>query len=88
MTDLIIDLAGWLGAIILLLAYALVSGKKLDGAGVPYQLLNLSGSGLLAANSIYHGAIPSVFVNVVWILIGLVAILNSRRKASQNKGSN
>jgi hypothetical protein len=79
-TTLIIDLAGWIGAALLLLAYALVSNRALAGDSVRFQLLNLSGGVLLAANSAYHGALPSVAVNAVWIVIGLAALLRARRQ--------
>jgi hypothetical protein len=70
----IIDLLGWLGVVALLLAYGLVSTRRVDGDGLTYQLLNLIGSGLLLINSFYFGAMPSVGVNVVWIGIALFAI--------------
>jgi hypothetical protein len=76
----LIDVAGWIGAVLLLLAYALVSSRKLAGDSVRFQLLNLSGGLLLAANSAYHGALPSVAVNAIWIVIGLVALLRARRR--------
>jgi hypothetical protein len=79
-TSIIIDLIGWVGAVLLLLAYALVSNRKLAGDSVRFQLLNLSGGLLLAANSAYHGALPSVAVNAVWIVIGVVALLRARRQ--------
>jgi hypothetical protein len=71
---LFIDLLGWLGVVALLLAYGLVSTRRVDGDGLTYQLLNLAGSGLLLVNSFYFGAMPSVGVNVVWIGIALFAI--------------
>jgi hypothetical protein len=77
---MLIDILGWIGAILLLLAYALVSNRKLAGDSVRFQLLNLSGGLLLAANSAYHGALPSVAVNAVWIVIGMVALLRARRQ--------
>ncbi len=75
----LIDVAGWIGAALLLLAYALVSNRRLAGDSVRFQLLNLSGGVLLAANSAYHGALPSVAVNAVWIVIGLAALLRRRQ---------
>jgi hypothetical protein len=79
-TPTIIDLMGWVGAVLLLLAYALVSSRRLAGDSVRFQLLNLSGGLLLAINSGYHGALPSVAVNAIWIVIGLVALLRARRR--------
>jgi len=77
--NVLIDITGWLGAIALLLAYALVSTRRIEGDALPYQLLNLAGGALLIANSFYYGAFPSVGVNVVWIGIALFAIY--RKKA-------
>lgn len=72
--DLLSDIAGWIGAALLLGAYALVSTRKLDGDSVAYQLLNLLGSALMIVNSFYYGAYPSVGVNVVWIGIAVFSI--------------
>lgn len=71
----LIDVLGWVGAITVLVAYALVSTRKLTGDAIPYQLLNLTGAGLLLLNSFYYGALPSVGVNVVWISIAVLATL-------------
>ena len=84
-TAAIIDIAGWIGAILLLLAYALVSSRRLAGDSVRFQLLNLSGGLLLAVNSGYHGALPSVAVNVIWIVIGLAALVGARRRRRSNE---
>lgn len=80
----LIDLIGWLGVGILLLAYGLVSTKKLAGDSYPYQLLNLVGSALLLANSFYFGALPSVGVNIVWIAIAILTMMR-RNRASQTR---
>jgi hypothetical protein len=78
--ETVVDIAGWAGAGLLLLAYALVSFRRLPGDSVRFQLLNLAGGVLLAVNSGYHGAMPSVAVNAVWIVIGLGALLRARRR--------
>ena len=77
--NLLIDVTGWLGAVALLSAYALVSAKKLAGDSLRYQALNLLGGGLLIVNSFYYGAFPSVGVNVVWIAIAIVTLVAGRR---------
>jgi hypothetical protein len=85
-TKLVVDLIGWLGATLLLLAYALVSFKKLTGDSRPYQILNgLGGCGLIV-NTWYYHSYPSSFVNFVWILIAIAALLRAG-KASAAAGS-
>jgi hypothetical protein len=75
MEALIFDSLGWVGAILLLLAYALVSFKKLAADSLAYQGMNVAASILLAVNTLYHRAYPSSFVNIVWTLIAVFAIL-------------
>lgn len=72
--ELLIEIGGWIGTAALLLAYGLVSTRRLAGDSVPYQALNLVGGTLVLVNSYYHGAMPSVAVNVFWVAIGLFAL--------------
>jgi len=76
------DAIGWVGAAALLVAYAMVSHKKLEGDSAIYQLLNISGSLLLAANTIFYGSYPSTFVNLIWAGIAVFSIAARRRIAS------
>ena len=77
---LLIDILGWIGAAALLIAYGLVSSKRLQGDSLVYQFLNLAGSALLIANSFYYGAYPSVSVNTIWIAIAIFTLWRTRRK--------
>jgi len=70
----LVDLAGWVGVVALLGAYALVSARKLAGDAITFQILNLVGGALLIVNSFYYGSMPSVVVNVVWIVIAVLTI--------------
>jgi drug/metabolite transporter (DMT)-like permease len=77
MTDnsVLIDVIGWIGAVAILVAYALVSTRKLEGNSTPYQLLNLAGGVCLIVNTIYYKAYPSTFVNLVWAGIAIYTIV-------------
>jgi len=77
--NLVINIVGWTGGAMVLLAYFLVSTGKVKGDSVFYQLLNLVGSALIIVNSFHFGAFPSVAVNGVWILIAVFALFHSRR---------
>lgn len=72
---LAIDILGWSGALLLLVAYALLSARRLEGHSAPYQWMNIIGSGCLLTNAGYHGAMPSAFVNSIWILIAVAALV-------------
>lgn len=60
------DLSGWLGAAAYLIAYALVSTKRLAGDSRLFQGLNLLGGLTLVINSAYYQVWPSVAVNAAW----------------------
>jgi len=77
------DAIGWVGAAALLVAYAMVSHKKLEGDSATYQLLNIGGSLLLAANTIFYGSYPSTFVNLIWAAIAVFSIAARRRVSSR-----
>ena len=71
---LIVDGLGWSGAIILVVAYFLVSHGKWPGDSVKYNGFSIAASLLVGLNALYHGAIPSVGLNVIWMLIGINAL--------------
>jgi uncharacterized protein with PQ loop repeat len=71
---MVADVIGWVGAFLLLTAYALLSFKKITGDSIYYQAMNvLAGIGL-AVSSFSHQAYPLTFVNSVWSVIGIIAI--------------
>ena len=76
------DAIGWTGAALLLVAYAMVSFKKLEVDSTAYQLLNIIGSVFLVANTIFYRAYPSSFVNVIWAGIAIFSIATRRRLSS------
>lgn len=69
-----IDLLGWIGTVLYLVAYLLVSIRKLEGDSLPYQIMNILAGILLVANTLYWRAYPSLGLNAVWIAIGLFTL--------------
>jgi len=82
MNSIWFDAVGWLGAAFLLVAYAMVSYKKLEADSTIYQLLNIIGSIFLVANTIFYRAYPSSFVNVIWAVIAILSITTRKRMLS------
>lgn len=87
MTRALIELAGWLGAALLLLAYALVSFRKLLPDSTAYQSMNFIASCMLVANTVYWRAYPSAVVNLVWILIAVAAFIRAVTRAESRDGA-
>jgi len=77
-TTLWIDIFGWIGVVLFLIAYILISIRKLEGDSLTYQAMNIVAGVLLVANSLYYHAMPSVGVNVAWIGIGVLALVRKR----------
>jgi hypothetical protein len=77
------DTIGWAGAAALLVAYAMVSSRKLEGNSTVYQLLNIVGSLFLAANTVFYRAYPSSFVNLIWTGIAVFSIATRKRLSSR-----
>jgi hypothetical protein len=78
---LAIEAIGWAGALLILSAYALLSASKIAAHSRTYQWLNVAGAAGFVINSGWNGAYPSAALNVIWIGIGLWALM--RVKASK-----
>jgi hypothetical protein len=83
MLELAIEAIGWIGALLILVAYALLSAGKLTAQDRSYQWMNVIGAAGFIVNSGWNGAIPSATLNVVWAGIGLAALW----KIATRKGS-
>jgi len=73
-TNLLIDILGWTGSILYLLAYALVSAKKTQGDSVLYQSINIFAGILLVIYTLSLGAYATTGLNAVWVAIGLFTL--------------
>jgi hypothetical protein len=74
-TDILIEVAGWAGAVLILLAYFLVTVGRVNARTPAFQWMNLVGAAGFALNGAWHGAIPSASLNVVWMGIAAFALL-------------
>ena len=79
--QLLIDVMGWAGTVLYLIAYALISLKRVEGDSTLYQGLNILAGVLLITNSFYWRAYPSAGLNLVWI--GIAVFTLGRKYAVQ-----
>ena len=77
--SLLIEVAGWAGAILILAAYALVSTGRLQPRSHAFQWMNLLGAAGFVLNSGFHGAWPSTILNIIWIGIAAAALWRLRQ---------
>jgi hypothetical protein len=81
---ILIEIIGWTAAAIMLAAYLLLTHGRLSSSSGVYQGLNvLSGAGLII-NSGWNGAYPSVFLNVIWVTIGLYGVFRGTRMRARS----
>lgn len=70
----IVDIIGWIGTILFLVAYALVSAKKVEADSWSYQGMNLIAGIFLTINTLYLQAYPSAGLNIAWLLVAAVTL--------------
>jgi hypothetical protein len=71
---MIFDICGWIGMILVLIAYALLSTNKIN-AGKLYQILNLLAALFMAVGLFPKNAWFSFALQVVWGLVAIVALV-------------
>jgi hypothetical protein len=83
---ILVDALGWIGMVLLLGAYGLLTAGRLRAEALRYQFANLVGGVLLLVNTAYHTAWPSAALNLVWVGIGAAGIYQGVR-ASRRRGA-
>jgi len=74
------DWAGYIGVVLVLLAFLLLQARKLHGNGLVYQLMNVLGAVGVMLSLLFGSFNTSAFVmQVAWLLIGIYGIANSAR---------
>lgn len=71
---LFVDIIGWVGSIEVIAAYGLNSYQRIRSDSFIFQFLNLTGAIFLIVNTIYYGAYPSTFINIIWVVIAVPAL--------------
>jgi hypothetical protein len=76
--DLLIEIVGWIGSVLIVGSYYLNIQGKLDSNHSKYIWANLIGGICFVINTYSHQAYPSVAVNIVWVIIALSAIFRKK----------
>jgi hypothetical protein len=70
-----IDGIGWAGSLCVIIAYGLNSYQKLRSDSLIFYALNVIGGIFLIIYSNYKEAYANTFINVVWVIIAIPAML-------------
>ncbi len=70
---------GWIGAVGTVGAYAMVSQRRMEAHSLRFQLINVACAALLSVSALSVHNWPSMASNLVWMLIGVHALLGARQ---------
>ena len=77
---LVLDICGWIGSIMVVTGFFLVSNGKLEPQTNTFQIINIIAAAFIGMNAYYYGALPSVGLNTVWVLIAVAAMIRINKK--------
>ena len=77
---MIFDILGWIGMVLVLVAYFLLSLEKISN-GIFYQTLNLLAAIFMAIGLYPKNAWFSFTLQVIWGLVAIIAIIKITRKS-------
>ena len=73
--ELLVDILGWTGSVAVIAAYGLNSYQKIKSDSYLFLILNLVGGVFLIIYSYYYTAYANTFINVVWVIIAVPALI-------------
>ena len=80
------DFAGYIGVLLVLLAFLLLQAHKLHGNGIVYQAMNVLGAIGVMLSLLFGTFNASAFImQVAWLLIGLYGIGRSVRMRREGR---
>lgn len=72
------DISGWIGMILVLLAYVLLSTNKIEN-GKLYQILNFTAAILMAIGLLPTKAWFSFTLQIIWAFIAVVSLVKMKK---------
>lgn len=78
--NLLSDVIGMIGVVLVLLAYFFCQIEKLPSNSVLYSTANLIGSIFILFSLIFHWNLSSFCVEIAWLLISIMGTVKSVRK--------
>ena len=67
----VFQMIGWIGAMLLLLAYIAISNNKLTSNSKVYHSFNLLGATLIVINTYHFNAHGPLALNIFWALVAV-----------------
>ena len=77
--EVLIQTLGWIGTLLIVSAYYLVSSKKLTGNNRTYQAMNLFGAIGVGIHVFYQEAWPAVALQSIWGIIAILSLIKTHK---------
>lgn len=71
------DVIGWVGVLLILLAFALTTFEIINAKDIAYGLLNLFGALGIIISSYTKKDFQPVILNIAWLLVAITGIIRS-----------
>jgi hypothetical protein len=79
--EILIQIAGWVGTVLIVVAYYLVSHHKyVEPDSKIYQMMNLLGAIGVGISGFHQHAWPSVALQVAWGIIAILALVKNKKR--------
>lgn len=79
------DMAGFIGVLLIIIAYLLLQLDKLPSSSPSYSLLNAAGALLIIVSLIFKFNLSAFVVEVFWLLISLFGLTRSLRSKKDSQ---
>ena len=76
----LVEILGWIGSVLIVGSYALNITGRLEATHKLYVLANILGGLFFVVNTYFHQAYPSMFVNIVWVIIAILMLNKKDRQ--------
>ena len=78
--NMLVEILGWIGSVLIVGSYALNITGRLAATSKLYVFANIIGGIFFVVNTYFHQAYPSMFVNIVWVIIAILMLNKKDRQ--------
>jgi len=85
MFSVLLEVMGWIGSFLIVLAYGLSSLSIIKTNSKMYQLLNIFGAFAVGVIALYKGVLQPAVLELVWIIIAFYGLFLVYKNQKTNK---
>lgn len=80
MNPLLFSIISWIGMILILTSYFLLSSKRVNSHSVIYNSLNLLGGIGIVISTFYTRSWPAMTLNIIWSGIAVITLIKIKKQ--------